>query len=235
MIRATNLYERAYEHLKREIYEGRFPCDAPVLEADLAERLGVSRTPVREALRMLVSQGLLDPVSGGGYSAVRITARDVLDAVETRVAVETVAVRLAAERASDADLARIDDANRRARRALDVGLLGEAMEANESFHRGVAEAAGSRLLLYLLGRIYEYIRVHRVLDGVRAQRAALRAMETFVEEHETIADALRSRDAARAHTLMADHLSQLAKWYESSLALVRDEADEAAAGRRNPS
>lgn len=225
MIRATSLYERAYEHLKQEIYEGRFPCDAPVLEADLATRLGVSRTPIREALRMLVSEGLLDPVSGGGYSAVPITARDVQDAVEARVAVETIAVRLACNRASDDDLARIDEAIHRARQALEIGLLGETMEANESFHRRVAEAAGSRLLSLLLNRIYGYIRIHRVLEGVRAQRSALAQMRTFIEEHDAIAAALRSRDAQKAGALMGNHLTAMAQWYESSLVLARPEAD----------
>lgn len=225
MIRATSLSEKAYEHLKQEIHEGRFPCDAPVMEADLAVRLGVSRTPIREALRLLVSEGLVDPISGGGYSAVSITPRDVLDAVEARIAVETIAVRFACQRASDADLAKIDAATERARQALDVGLLGETMAANETFHRRVAEAAGSRLLLYLLTRIYDYIRLHRVLDGVRAQRAAIDRMANFVEEHEAIAAALRARDADRAGALMGEHLAALAQWYESSLALMCSESE----------
>ncbi len=223
MIRATNLYEKVYERLKREIYEGRFPIDAPVLETDLAERLGVSRTPVREALRMLASEGLVSPRPGGGHTAVRVGERDLHDTVAARLGIETLAVRLAAERANDAQLDEIDAINRQARASLAAGLLGETMAANEAFHRAVAAATGSRLIEFLLARIYEFILVSRVLDGVREQRRAFREMTRFVAEHEGIAAALRSRDGDLASERMQAHLGQLGGWYESSLTLVPPE------------
>lgn len=223
MIRARNLYEQAYRHLKREIREGRFPHDAAVLEAELAERLGVSRTPVREALRMLESERLIESVAGGGYRAVRVSPRDVLDAVQARVAIETMAVRLACERAGEAHLAAIDGAVARAREALALGLLGDVMEANEAFHQHVAAAADSPPLAFLLDRIYEYVRARRVLDGVRSQHDAIARMRAFVEEHADIAAALRARDAARACSAMHDHLEGLSEVYVASLALTRDD------------
>jgi len=237
VIRAINLYEKVYEHLKREIYEGRFPTDAPVLETDLADRLGVSRTPVREALRMLTSEGLVSPRPGGGHAAVRIGERDLHDTVAARVGIETLAVRLAAERATVAQLDEIDAINLRARASLEAGLLGGTMEANEAFHRAIAAATGSRLIEFLLARIYEFILVSRVLDGVREQRWAFREMTRFVGEHEGIAEALRARDGQRAAERMRAHLGQLGDWYESSLTLVSHERpdDDAAspAGARS--
>lgn len=221
MIRATNLYQKVYDRLKREIYDGDFPADEPALEADLASRLGVSRTPVREALRMLANEGLIVPVSGGGHCALRVGERDVADALEARLAIEPLAARLAAERRSEAQADELDAVNARARAALAAGLLGETMRANEEFHHAVAEATGSTLLVFLLARIYQTIRVSRVLEGVRAQRSAVTAMRDFVAEHEAIAEAIRRRDAASAARAMHDHLGRLGDWYRSSLALVR--------------
>jgi len=223
VIRATNLYEKVYERLKREIYEGRFPTEAPVLETELAERLGVSRTPVREALRMLASEGLVAPRQGGGHTAVRVDERDLHDTVAARLGIETLAVRLAAERATDGQLDEIEAINRRARASLEAGLLGGTMAANEAFHRAVAAATGSRLIEFLLARIYEFILVSRVLDGVREQRRAVREMTRFVAEHEGIAEALRARDGELAAERMHAHLEQLGDWYESSLNLVPQE------------
>jgi len=220
VIRATNLYEKVYDQLKREIYEGRFPCETPVLETDLATRLGVSRTPVREALRMLVSEGLVAPRPGGGHCAVHVDERDLHDAVAARMAVETLAVRMAAERATDEQLDGIDATNRRARTALDAGLLGETMVANEAFHHALAAATGSRLIEFLLARIYEVILVSRVLDGVREQQRAFQEMVRFVNEHEGIAAAVRARNGDLAAERMRAHLADLGDWYESSLALV---------------
>ncbi len=222
LIRATNLYEKVYDQLKREIYDGAFPADRAVLEAELAGRLGVSRTPVREALRILASEGLVEPATGGGVCALPIGTRDIRDAVEVRLAVEPVAARLAAERISETQVTALEAIVGRARDALQAGLLGETMAANEAFHFAVAEATGSRLMVFLLGRTYETIRVSRVLDGVRAQRAAFDAMRVFVAEHEAVAAAIGRRDGAEAARLMHDHLDRLGDWYQSSLALVRD-------------
>lgn len=220
MIRATNLYEKVYEQLKGEVFAGRFPRERPALEADLALRLGVSRTPVREALRILANEGLVVRQPGGGHCAVRVDERDLQDAVAVRLGVETLAVRLAAERASEVELESIDAANRRARTALEAGLLGETMRHNEAFHHAVAAAAGSRLIEFLLARIYEFILVSRVLDGVREHRQAFREMARFVAEHEGIAAAVRARDGDLAVERMHAHLADLGDWYQSSLALA---------------
>lgn len=233
MIRATSLYEKVYEHLKRDIYQGRLRTDKPVMESELADQLGVSRTPVREALRMLESEGLVVPQSGGGHLPIEISERDVHDAVASRLAIESVAVRLAAERASDDDLDQLDTINRRARSAIAAGLLGETMEANEQFHRTLARATESHLIEFLLARIYEYLLVHRILEGVREQRYAFQEMRRFVAEHERIADAVRSRNPDDAEKEMRKHLEQLGTWYESSLRLITHSPHATAPNGRN--
>ena len=209
-----------YDRLKREIYGGELGGEAPVYETDLAARLGVSRTPVREALRVLASEGLVVAQAGGGHRPVRVTERDLHDAVEARLAIETVAVGLAAERATEDQLGEIDAIQRRARVALEAGLLGETMAANEAFHRAVAAATGSRLIEFLLARVYEFLLVSRVLEGVREHKRAFAEMARFVAEHEGIATAIRARDADLAAARMRAHLERLGDWYESSLALV---------------
>lgn len=217
ILKATSLYEKVYAHLKEQIYSGQFPTDEPVFETQLAERLSVSRTPVREALRMLENEGLLDQLSGGGVRAHRITSRDIQDAMRTRVALEMLTARLAAERMVAAQVQELFKILERTEAAMKHGLLQQIMMENESFHRHIAVATESRLLDHLIDRVYDYIKAHRVLKGIVVQSDVTDFFAAIYREHLGIAEAIRAHDPERAAQLMCAHLMEVSKRYQTSV------------------
>lgn len=217
MLKAENLSQKVYDHLKSEIYAGRFPTRAPVFETRIADDLGVSRTPVREAVRMLQNEGLLEPQAGGGFLAHRITARDVQDAAELRAGIELVGVRLAAERITDAQRQELSAILERTRRAIRANLLEEVMRENERFHHFLAECAGSRLTSQLLVRVYDYIKTHRLLQRLAVHGDVRKVLESVLREHGEIAEAVVTRDPDLAVDRMRRHLEGVSVLYQSSL------------------
>jgi DNA-binding GntR family transcriptional regulator len=217
ILKATNLYEKVYAHLKEQIYSGSFSTGEPVFETQLAEQLGVSRTPVREALRMLENEGLLDQLSGGGVCACRITSRDIQDASDARVALEMLTARLAAERLTEAQARGLFEILERTEAAMKRGLLQQVMVENESFHYHIAVVTGSRLLRHLIDRAYDYIKAHRVLKGIVAQSDVADFFAAIYQEHFSIAEAIRAHDSEQAAQLMREHLTAVSKRYQTSL------------------
>lgn len=217
MLKSESLSKKVYGHLKAEIYAGRFPTDGGLFETELAEQLGVSRTPVREALRMLESEGLVEPAQGGGFRAHEITARDIQDAFAIRASIEATSAHLAAQRITDEQAQELDRLLDRAREASREGLLDEAMRENERFHIFLAECTGSRLTRQLLVRVYDYIKSHRLLQRLAAKGDVRALLDSIDREHRDIADAVKAHDSRLAMERMNDHLEGVSVLYQKSL------------------
>lgn len=215
MLKSTSLYEKVYQHLKQQICDGVFPIDTPVFESQLAEQLGVSRTPIREAVRILKSEGLLEQLSGGGIRAYPITPTDLNDAGQVRIALEATTVRLATARMTDAQFEELNRILVRAQTAIKHGFIDETMQANEAFHRFIAAATGSRLIEQLLDRIYDFIKTNNVLTGIAAHQDVTMLMQAFYEEHLAIMNAMQAKDSDLAVKLMQQHLSDVNTRYQT--------------------
>lgn len=222
MLKATNLYRKVYEHLKEEIRQGTFASEEVVFETQLAERLGVSRTPVREAMRMLEHEGLIEQLSGGGFRAHAITPRDIRDASRTRLVLESLTVRLACERRQGEHIDSLETCLRDTERAIANGLLGDVMAQNEMFHRLIARATGSRLLELLVERVYDYMKGHRLLQALAARGDIGAVVPGILQQHRDIFGAIRANDPERAALLMDRHLREVGQRYEASLALSEE-------------
>lgn len=217
MLRAENLSKKVYDHLKAEIYAGRFPTRHGLFETQIAEGLGVSRTPVREAIRMLENEGLLEPLAAGGFRAHEITTRDVQDAFAMRTSIEATIVQLAAQRIGEDQGRELDRILDRAREAVRAGLLDEVMQHNERFHTYLAECTGSRLTGQLLARVYDYIKTHRLLQRLAAKGDVREIQESIDREHREIAEAVKAHDARLAMDRMHRHLEGVSVLYQKSL------------------
>lgn len=192
------LAAQAYTAIRQILTEGEAAPGDPVSENALAERLGMSRTPVREALRELTRDGLLDLFPGRGYFLPRHSASDLRELFELREALEGLAARAAAPRASDSELAALREICAAYEGARDWR---ERARHGSEFHRLVAEAARNGRLAGALSAIAAQISMVR--------RAELRAFAArgpeAAEEHRSILDAIAARDpeaaerAARAH------------------------------------
>jgi DNA-binding GntR family transcriptional regulator len=170
-------------------------------EVDLSARLGVSRTPVREALNRLAQEGFLVP-SGRGYSRKRLDVKETLDLYEARSAVEAECARLAALRATDEALDEIDDfLKSSAKMPLDTPAT-RLVELDEAFHERIARAAGNMELLRILISVNQRIRFIRWINMEKVGRDNTQA------EHRKILAALRKRDADTCVALLRVHITR---------------------------
>lgn len=217
MLKSTNLSQKVYDHLKSEIYSGRFPTTDVVYETHLAEELGVSRTPVREAIRMLENEGLVEQLNNRGIRAHPITARDIQDAFNMRTAIELISVQLAAERITDAQCGELDAIMARTSNAIKAELLGDIMKENEQFHRFIAVCTGSRLMEQLIGRVYDYIKAHMLLQRLAMRGNVREIQESVYQKHLEIAEAIKARNAPLSMHRMQRHLEEVSVLYQESL------------------
>jgi DNA-binding GntR family transcriptional regulator len=196
-----SLADQAYGELRSAIAGGALTPGSPVVEAAVAGMLNISRTPVRDALRRCELEGYLKRIPGGRLVVYRPTAAEMRDLFYARELLETYAVRLAAERISDAELSELDDLLAEDRRALKAQAIDELASLNEQIHGLVVRASRNRTLDAMMsglpGRAYG---LHTFAVGTAEDRAR------FVEEHALLARYLRDGDADRAEVLIRGHL-----------------------------
>lgn len=169
-------------------------------EIELAQRLGVSRTPVREALARLVTEGFLEPCTRG-YMRRPLQVQDVLDLYEARMAVERECLRYAVERASPLQIAEMQEFLALSRAAAPGTAVQELVELDESFHNRIAAMSGNAELARMLGNLNERVRFIRWIDMEKVGR------DSTQKEHGAIADAIERRDTKAAAQLMDEHIA----------------------------
>lgn len=169
-------------------------------EIELAARLGVSRTPVREALTRLVTEGFLVPCTRG-YMRRPLDVQEALDLYEARMAVERECLRLALARAEDAQIEEALAFLERSRQVPAATPVRELVELDEAFHQRIAAMAGNGELVRMLQSLNERIRFLRWIAMEKVGR------DSTQREHGRILDALRRRDAAAATRLMDEHIA----------------------------
>jgi DNA-binding GntR family transcriptional regulator len=207
-IRADSVVDLAYERIRSMLVEGEIPPGARLGQVELADQLGISRTPVREALRRLTGEGLAEFLPNRGFRAASPGLDDVLRRLEVRSLVEPGIARLAAERRTDADLAALQasiDAETAAGTRID------AHDASRDFHVGLVRATGNRELVAVIESLW-IVEIGRRLLAARATSAGWKA--TDVAEHRALLAAVRARDGERAARLMAAHIGEALQHWE---------------------
>lgn len=214
--------------IRNRIMSGEIPIGAQLRQAELASELGVSRTPVREALRQLHTSGLIEVVPNRG-AVVRVPSPwEVRDAYEVRSELEGLACERAASRINDAELAELREANEKMRAEVaepsadeKPGTEPPTVEFNDVFHTLIHRVADNEWLARAINEINEAFPRNvnwLVLAGNQRQR------EENVAEHERIVEALAAGDAKAAREQMQAHVKgageQLARWYEDRSATV---------------
>ncbi|MEF7615696.1 GntR family transcriptional regulator [Aquincola sp. MAHUQ-54] len=191
---APSLVDRAYHTIRRRILDNVYPPGAQALESDLAVELGISRTPLREALIRLQNEGLIEIVPRHGMRVLPVSATDMKEIYEVLTALESCAVELVARRKpTPAEMKPLVDATREMARALKVKNLDAWAQADEYFHKFLIEAAGNRLLVEAIQQYRD--RAHRALMFSLRLRPKL---ETSTREHLELVDLLCKGDAAGA-------------------------------------
>jgi DNA-binding GntR family transcriptional regulator len=198
--RGLSLRERIHDRLRAAIISGELAPGSPVIEAELATRLGASRTPVREALRRLEAEGLLEPRGLRG-SIVRELHADEVDCVfEIREALESLAARRAARTMREPELRKLSDYVERMRRSVDDA---NEMERHDTgFHDVILASASGERLKRMLTELREELIAYRFLSLSDPDRR-----RATVGEHEAIVDALRAHDEDAAAARTAAHIA----------------------------
>ena len=197
----TTLRGRVYQHLRDGILANRIAPGTVLQEVPLAESLGVSRGPIREALGDLAAEGLVTITPRRGAVVASLSKRDFLEAYQVREALESLAVQLAVPVMTAADFAHLDDSQERMVSAAATRDLLGFFDANIEFHDAWVVAAGNGKLLEvyrrLIGQMVPYRRPSALLRG---------GLDRSVAEHRDILQAARARDAELASALMLRHI-----------------------------
>jgi DNA-binding GntR family transcriptional regulator len=195
------LHEQVAARLRTWLVEGRIPPGAKLHERTLCEQLRVSRTPLREAIKLLASEGLVDLVPHRGAVAVRLNEADVLQTFEVLAGLEGMSGELAAQRIGEQELAEV--------RALHFEMLAcharqdlsGYSRLNALIHSAINRAAANPVLAETYGRInarVQSLRFRTNQDAAKWKRA--------VREHELMLEALQARDAAALRQVLVAHL-----------------------------
>jgi DNA-binding GntR family transcriptional regulator len=196
---ATKDQVSAYDLLKQEILNGDLQPGQKLVETTLAERLLVSRTPIREALNRLEQDGLAERQSRGGYLVRQRSPEEILDIYETRCVLEAMAGRVAAERRTDHDLRRLGWIAEMGE-TVDTEDHNAMAEYNRQFHRAVWRAARNETLLDLLQRLD--LHLGRYPETTLSYPG--RWNESLAEHQELLA-AITKRDATEAEKVAYRH------------------------------
>jgi DNA-binding GntR family transcriptional regulator len=190
----------AYGAIRLAIEEGTLAPGQRLRMSQLEGDLGMSPTPIREALRLLQADGLLEHQPHRGMIVAEYTAERAEEIYRIRVALEPVATGLAAERATDAELAHLAALHEQLAEAVASDSGATAVSLNAEWHRAIYAACGSRYLQEFITRLWTALPVRAVWLSTRAQRS--------VDEHRAVMDALMDRDGKLAGECMARHLTR---------------------------
>ncbi|MER7555678.1 GntR family transcriptional regulator [Nocardioides sp. NPDC126508] len=214
----TPLRSQTRDEIRQRIIDGRLTPGTRIVERELAAELQVSRVPVREALRMLESEGFLEVVPRRGVVVKRMTRRDVEELFDVRQSLEVLATRRATERVTAEDLARLRSILDGVDRAIAADDTEEIGRGNERFHDAIIAMADNNLLAAMLeplqGRLHWLFRQNQ--NATELQR-----------EHRTLYDAIASGDPERAAAQALAHVLENRDVARELLFDSRDEADSA--------
>ncbi|GAA5057640.1 GntR family transcriptional regulator [Streptomyces similanensis] len=194
--------DRVYTHVKQAVLDRRYEGGTLLTEGELAEAVGVSRTPVREALLRLEVEGLLKLYPKKGALVLPVSAQEIADVVETRRLVEGHAVRKAVP-APAGLLRRLEELLEQQKRQAAAGDLAAAAVTDRCFHAEIVRSGGNEIL----SRLYDQLRDRQLRMGVAVMHSHPDRIAKTLAEHEAILTALREGDAEAAVDIVHGHVS----------------------------
>nr|MBL8410239.1 GntR family transcriptional regulator [Dechloromonas sp.] len=200
-IAPTALYQEVAERLRQRIFAHELTPGTWIDEQKLAEQYGISRTPLREALKVLASEGLVELKPRRGCYVTEISRQDLDDIFPLMALLEGRCAVDAVNRAKPADIKELKAIHEKLEAAARDGRIDAFFEANQAFHRRIQEMANNRWLLSVIQDLRKVLKLSRLhslsLEG---------RLQQSLEEHRTIMAAFEAQDAAKAEKTMHDHL-----------------------------
>ncbi|MEU6530841.1 GntR family transcriptional regulator [Streptomyces sp. NPDC046928] len=193
--------DRVYSHVKQGVLERRYEGGTLLTEGELAEAVGVSRTPVREALLRLEAEGLIKLYPKKGALVLPVSAQEIKDVVETRMLVEEHAARKAVP-APPGLLDRLEELLDRQKAQAAAGDFAAAAVTDRCFHAEIVRSGGNEIL----SRLYDQLRDRQLRMGAAVMHSHPDRIAKTLSEHEEILTALRAGDPQAAVALVHRHI-----------------------------
>ncbi|MFC5522010.1 GntR family transcriptional regulator [Polaromonas jejuensis] len=196
------LHEQVAHHLRQMLVENRIPPGAKLNERELSEVLNVSRTPLREAIKMLAAEGLVELLPNRGAIAVELTEADVLNTFEVMAGLEAQSGELAAQRITDAELVEIKAMHFEMLAAYTRRDLPTYYRLNAAIHSAINAAAKNPVLIATYNQVNARLQALRFRSNQDEEK-----WKDAVNEHEQMVAALSARDPAAMRAVMSTHLA----------------------------
>ena len=198
------LREIVYEELKREILVGEIAPGTRMMEIELADEMGVSRTPVREAIRKLEKEGLVTIEPRKGAYASDVSIKDMVDVLEVREDLEAMAAAMAAQKVNEDEKQALIEATLEYKEAVESERTEDIIRCDEKFHQLIVNCSGNKTLVQLFSQVQELALRFRYLyydDFSRYERMPM--------EHREIEEAILSGDYEKARVAAGEHVKKL--------------------------
>jgi DNA-binding GntR family transcriptional regulator len=197
------LYEDVADRLREQIFSKRLPSGSWLDEQSLADQFGISRTPMREAIKVLASEGLVTIKMRRGAYVTEIIRRDLEQIFTVLSLLEGQAAKEAATKATEDELNRLDHLHHRLEKAAADRDLEQFFEINVKFHDLIQEIAGNRWMNSVIGDLRKVLKLHR-----RDSLTSTDRLQNSLVEHREILRALLKRDELAAESAMRKHLAR---------------------------
>lgn len=203
---ATSKKQIAYQQIKNMIMNGEITKDSPLVERQLCDKLGISRTPIREALRELANDGLVELIDGKGVYVKRIEFRDMVEIFEMREALERMAVKLFVERADKEAVDVLKEYMDKQEEAYKDDEHAVFMEMDMKIHSHIAQEAQNKRLEVAINNIYDQIM--QIAVSVRDDQ---KIRDMAISAHRKILKAVLDRDSEAAQKALVEHVIEIKK------------------------
>ncbi len=197
----SSLTYEVYKELEHSILDGTFQAGDSLIETKLSEQLGVSRTPIREALRQLEHEELVRTVPNRGAVVIGISTKDIEDMYTIRIAIEGLASQWAAESATLEQIEQLREIVELQEFYAQKNEPLQIWQLDSRFHTLLYSVCGSRILKHTLGNFHNYVQKAREISITAEGR-----ISALVSEHRAIFDAIASRDSEKAKILTEQHI-----------------------------
>lgn len=200
------LRDVVFKTLRQAILTGELKSGERLMEIHLADKLGVSRTPVREAIRMLELEGLVTMVPRRGAEVSRISQQDISDVLEVRESLDALAVRLACDRITEEEGEKLKGAENAFERAVASGDLTAVAMADVDFHDIIVDASKNKRLVQMVNNLAERVYRYR-LEYIKD----IGNHENLIREHNLILECILKHDASLAEDAIRKHVKNQEK------------------------
>lgn len=195
------LRDVVFNTLREAILKGELKPGERLMELQLAAKLGVSRTPIREAIRMLEQEGLAVTVPRKGAEVAKMTEKDMEDVLVIRATLDQLAVELACDAITEEQFKQLQSAGKNFENSLQTGNLKKIAQADVEFHDVIYQATGNIKLVTMLNNLREQMyryRVEYLKDDSKYQE--------LIREHQAITEGIRTKDKKHASEMMKSHV-----------------------------